>query len=135
MTKVKMRRSTLLEQVRQNRKRHRKVFEEAQVGYRAAVIKELDVMLSEARSGRRIRRVVSLAEPVDQTREYDRVIRMLEMTEEEQFELTELEFSQYVMDDWSWKSAFLTSNMRYSDTAAAEVAASGEPEYTSGLNA
>ena len=123
MQTVKIKRDELLEVVKKNRAAHRQIFEEAQGGYRKAVIKELDAMLAEARSGKRIRRTVSLVEPVDQTREYDRVIRMLEMSADDTVELQNHEFAQYVMDDWTWKRAFLASNMHYSKLANDTVAA------------
>ena len=47
----------LLETVKANRDKHRAQFEEAQVGYRKAVIKELDKWLQEARDGKQIRRI------------------------------------------------------------------------------
>jgi hypothetical protein len=62
-------------------------------------------------------------EPVDQTREYNKVIRMLEMSTEDVIELQEHEFSQYVLDDWGWKGQFLASNSAYSSTAMGLFAA------------
>ena len=40
------------------------------------------------RSGGRIRRALPLIEPMDMTREYDRILRMLEMTTQAKIELT-----------------------------------------------
>jgi hypothetical protein len=123
MNYVKVNRNELLDVVRKNREQHRKIFEEAIEGYRSAAIKELDAMLNEAKAGKRIRRTVSLVEPVDQTREYNKVIRMLEMSTEDVIELQEHEFSQYVLDDWGWKGQFLASNSAYSSTAMGLFAA------------
>lgn len=104
-----------------NREHHRKIFLEAQDGYRIAMIAELDGRLREAREGRRISRMAFLSEPEDHTRDYDRILTMLEMCTEAQVELNELEFGQYVMDDWQWKRSFLVSNSAYSSTAAGLV--------------
>jgi len=123
MNYVKVNRNELLDVVRKNREQHRKIFEEAIEGYRSAAIKELDAMLNEAKAGKRIRRTDSLVEPVDQTREYNKVIRMLEMSTEDVIELQEHEFSQYVLDDWGWKGQFLASNSAYSSTAMGLFAA------------
>lgn len=108
----------LLETVRDNRAKHRQIFLEAQEGYRKAAIRELEVMLADAREGRVIRRSVRLLEPVDQTKDYDRVIRMLEMSEDDHIKLEEADFAQYVLDDWHWKRQFLHANSSYSATAA-----------------
>ena len=102
MNSVRIDKHRLLGTVQENREKHRQVFEEAQVGYREMVIKELDAMLQEARGGKRIRRRVELDEPVDQTHDYDRVIAMLEMSVDEVVELDETAFANYVLDDWDW---------------------------------
>ena len=74
-------------------------------------------MLEDAKKGLRYTTMKQLMQPVDQTREYDRVIRALEMSVDTKIELTEDEFSQYEMDDWSWKRQFLASNSLYTSTA------------------
>jgi len=110
---VRLKRIELLKKVKVNRANHRAVFEKALEGYRKAVIKELEKMLEEAKKGLRIRRAVMLVEPIDQRREYDRIIKMLEMSMDDIVELDEKEFSQYVMDDWSWKAHFLETTNPY----------------------
>jgi hypothetical protein len=44
---------------------------------------------------------------------------MLEMALADEVELSEEDYRQYVMDDWSWREEFLTSDARYSSTASA----------------
>lgn len=117
MEKVLVKRTELLKKVTNNREQHREIFLEAQEGYRKAVIKELDAMLGDAREGKPIRRTVQLVEPMDQTRDYDRVIAMLSMSVQDEIELGEENFAQYVLDDWSWKGRFLMSSSSYSDKA------------------
>ena len=118
MHTVKITKEELLSTIIKNRESHRKIFDEAIVGYREQAIKELDAMLAEAKEGKRIRRAVSLIEPIDQTREYDKAIKMLQMSVDDVIELDEHQFSQYVLDDWGWKKSFLHSNRGYSATAA-----------------
>lgn len=116
----------LVEIIRANRETHHAIFEEAQVGYRKAVIKDLDERLREAREGKRILRAAIMREPEDHTRDYDRVLKMLDMCSESHVELNEDEFGQYVMDDWSWKRNFLFANSAYSTTATAALAEQNE---------
>lgn len=113
MNTVKVKTSALLETLRTNRTAHRDTFEKAVVGYRKAAVAEIEGMLSDAREGRRIRRSVTLIEPMDQTKDYDRVIKMLEMSVDAEMEISEGEFAQYVCDDWAWKNQFRTSTMSY----------------------
>lgn len=108
--------------ITKNRETHRQIFLEAQDGYRKAMIAELDTRLNEARADKKISRVAFLPEPADHTRDYDRILTMLEMCSETHVELNEDEFGQYVMDDWGWKRQFLLSNSAYSATATALMA-------------
>lgn len=96
-----------------NRASHRAVFEEALEGYREAVVKELEEALVEAKKGQRRAFHSILVQPMDQTKEYDRVIKMLELSVDVQQFLTPVEFAQYVMDDWSWKQQFTASTVNY----------------------
>lgn len=113
MHNVTVNRTDLLNKVSLNRDAHRKIFEEALEGYREQVIIELDGMLSDAKYGKRIRRQVSLVEPMDQTKEYDRVIAMLKMSVDEKIDLDANSFANYVLDQWSWTQQFSVSNLGY----------------------
>lgn len=70
-------------------------------------------MLANARDGRRISRVVSLVEPMDQTKDYDRAISMLRMSVDDVLEISEEEFQMYVLDEWHWKGQFSASTVGY----------------------
>lgn len=113
MRTVKVKVSELLGKIKKNREAHRAVFLEACEGYREKSIAELEKMLAEAKDGKRIRRYVELVEPMDMTKEYDQVIAMLEMSNDDVVELTHTEFQNYVQDDWSWKEQFTANNTRY----------------------
>lgn len=108
----------LLERIRANRATHRQIFEEAIEGYRTAAVQALNEKIDEVKSGRIVSILVKLPVPEDHTDEYDRVIDMLEMDQRDEIELDEYTFAQYVRDDWGWKDHFVTTNSRYSATAA-----------------
>lgn len=122
MESIKVKKEELLNVLRENRTKHRQIFEEAIEGYRKTVIAEFERRLDDAKAGRKIDIRFTLPQPVDQTKDYDRAIGMLEMTIDDVIHLEEIEYRQYVMDDWSWKQSFLTSNSTYSGTAAAFLA-------------
>ena len=121
MTSVTVKVDELLDILKKNREAHRAIFLEAQKGYREEVIRRLDDMLADAREGRKITSYVQFEEPSDQTKDYDRAIRILEMSVDDEAELNDQTFRSFVMDDWSWKSNFLLSNSYYSATAASLV--------------
>jgi len=114
---VTVERDALLAIVKGNREKHREIFLDAVKGFRDKVIEILEQRLADARAGRRLNVRINLPTPIDQTREYDRVIKMLEMSVDPRIELTQSEFSQYVMDDWSWKHQFSKTNSTYTMSA------------------
>lgn len=107
----------LLEKIKENRKEHRKIFLEALDGYKTKIVELLEQNLEEAKNGKNFDICINLSKPMDRTKDYNRIIGMLELCEEEEITLTEHEFAKYIMDEWDWKDQFLTSNAIYSRTA------------------
>jgi hypothetical protein len=103
----------LLETIKENRKNHHAAFEAALEAYRAKVIEVLEEQLEAARKGERIPRGHQLTQPMNMTKEYDHVIAMLEMTLEQEVELSHQEFAHYVLDQWHWKSQFANTASSY----------------------
>lgn len=121
MNAINVKREALLDILKTNRESHRAIFIEAQAGYRTAVIEQLDSMLADARAGKLIRRSVTLIEPMDQTKDYDRAIQMLAMSVDDVVNLEEHDFQCYVMDEWSWKKQWTLSNAGYSQSLSATM--------------
>ena len=113
MDSVKIDRIKLLDVLKTNRTEHEQTVNEAFTKYRELVIVELDKMIAEARSGKKIRRAIDLIEPMDMTDTYDTAILMLEMSIDKHIELTTMEFQQYVEDKWHWSNQFDCSNAVY----------------------
>lgn len=113
MKSVKVERKVLLEKIKKNRQKHHETFEKAWAGYRKKVIKELENNLEDARKGRKFNRHISLVEPINQIDDYDRVILMLELSEDSVIELSSHEFDCYVRDKWSWAQQFELTNSAY----------------------
>lgn len=113
MRNVNVKITDLLEILRKNRAEHRAIFEKALEGFRKEVIRQLERSLEDAKAGRRYRLRIDLIQPMDQTKEYDRAIGMLEMATDETIDLSEIDYACYVQDEWSWKNQFTASNSRY----------------------
>jgi hypothetical protein len=111
----------LLETLKENRGKHQSIFEEAQEGYRKKIIAIFEERLAAAKEGKKVSHFVSLQEPMNQTGDYDRVIRMLEMSKDDEITLDEGQFTQYVMDQWDWRGGFLNTNAAYSLSAKTEL--------------
>jgi hypothetical protein len=105
--KITVSKQQLLHTVKENRAKHRAVFLAALDGYRKEARRRLEEelkMLSAARAPGKI--TVILDQPQDHTRDYDRVIGMLDMHAGEMFTLGEKAYAQYVEDDWDWRRAW-----------------------------
>lgn len=113
MDTIRVPKLTLLEILKKNRDNHRAMFLDAQQGYREEVIKVLDARLKDAREGRKINLHFSMPAPIDQTKDYNIAIEMLEMAVDDIIELTAVEFRNYVKDDWSWRQNVTATNMLY----------------------
>lgn len=127
MRQVDVKKDEVLKRVRENRDKHRGIFEEALENYRAKVIEALEAQLQRARDGVKIAQYLGLEEPEDHTKDYDVVIDMLEMSVDDVITLDTMMFQQYMRDEWPWQQQFLMSNSQYSPTARTEAAGRGYP--------
>lgn len=114
---VRVRRNELLRRVEENRAEHAEIFEKALEGWQKAVTTALKQAYADARAGREYTTDLGLQRPADHTKDYDQVIEMLKMSQDDELELPTQQFVQFVMDEWSWQSHFLTVTSGYSDAA------------------
>lgn len=109
--------TTLLERLRENRSKHVVDYTEACAGYRTELRKlavALEARIDEKRElDTLIGQIVHLPRPESHLKEYDRVIAMLEMSTSDDVTLTTLQFANYALDEWSWKSQFLSTTSSY----------------------
>ena len=113
MKNVKVKKDELLKKIKKNRDGHRQLFEKAVAGYREAMLGHLDSMIAAIKKGSKVEHLIHLPEPGDHTKDYNRVIAMLEMSTEDIIELDARSFGQYVLDDWAWKDEWIHSNSMY----------------------
>jgi hypothetical protein len=118
MENITVQKAELLAALQKNREGHRKIFEEALDGYHKEAVRVLEGQLALAKANKKVNAHIMISRPSDQTKDYDRAILMVEMSVGDTITLSEMDFANYVMDDWSWKDQFLTSNRAYSQTAA-----------------
>ena len=125
MKSVTVSKVELLRAVAANREQHRSAFEIALNGFLAESQRELASLVEKVRN-RDVRAAkspfttrgiyIDLPLPEDHTADYDRVLRMLAMSVDENIELSGQEFRSYVMDDWDWKEQWSASNSLYTDS-------------------
>ena len=116
MRTVKINKTELLEIVVTNKVKHITEFNEAVEDYKKAAIKVAEEHVELAKTGdlEKIARIKAMPQkPASYEKEYDRAIRMLELSVEDVIELESDVFNQLVLDEWSWKNMFVTSNSLY----------------------
>lgn len=110
---IEVKKEALLEKLKENRDKHRKLFEEALDGWEKRVVEELKKAVSDAKAKREFRTTFFLPQPVDHTSEYDAIIEQVEWDVNETIELSPQQFNQFVRDDWGWKEDFLNNTSFY----------------------
>jgi len=119
MREVRIDRAKLQAIIQKNRSEHRDIFLKAQAKYRELIIQELDAVLAMARDNKDIPiiRLVEIVAPSDHTHDYDRALRMLELSTDSIITLTAQEFASLVDDDWGWSREWAASNVRYTSSS------------------
>jgi hypothetical protein len=116
MRSVKVEKNELLGIVRDNKKKHVKEFEESVKDYKKAALKVAKEHVDLAKTGEldQIAKIRAMPQrPASYEKEYDRAIRMLELSVEDTIELEEDIFNQLVLDEWHWKNQFTASSALY----------------------
>ena len=114
MKTVKINKTELLELMKKNLETHKSDYVESVDGYYEELLKELKAKVKLAKAREEVDLFIHLVKPENHSLEYEKVIRMLEMTSEGNIELTSQEFDKYVMDNWGWSESFKTTNVMYS---------------------
>jgi hypothetical protein len=123
MNAVKINRLQLLDIVRENLIKHISDYNEAVDDYKALAIKIAKENTKIARDNLKLVEAATMdklvafkampAKPTSYETEYKRAIRMIDLSVEDVIEVEEDVFNQLVLDEWSWKRAFTTSNAMY----------------------
>lgn len=113
MEKITVKKVELLKQLEENKANHRAKFEKAIEGWRRDSIASATAFIENIKSNRKVVGLVLDSIPKDMSSEYDTVIAMCKWNIEDTMELSQQEVQQYILDDWSWKKNWTTSNAKY----------------------
>jgi len=115
---IQVEKCKLLETLRKNKDQHTKDYIEAMIEYRSEVVKALTENLKEAKECGEIRTSIRLVCPVNYVKEYEKAITIFEWELQELVDLTEEQFTMYVLDQWHWSRDFAQNTMCYSARTA-----------------
>jgi hypothetical protein len=96
---VRIKRSDLIAKLKENRDNHAQLYKDALEGYFVETKKKLEQKIKTLEKGETISSF-SIAVPKDHTKDYDRLISMLEMSIDDELEITSHDFNNYVLDEW-----------------------------------
>lgn len=116
MRTVNIDRDKLLEIVKENRVKHIHTYREVSDNFLKAAIATFEKSLARLKNGEIVHlheEVQGLERPRCFDSHYAKIIRMLELTEDKVIQLTDQEFSQYVLDEWEWKRDLCSMNATY----------------------
>jgi hypothetical protein len=113
MKDVRTNKNELRLRVQTNRDGHRAEYEKAIEGYRKTVIEWFNEQINKAKSGKAYETYFSMPKPEDHTKDYDQILDMIDMEEEDVITLTNQEFRQYVRDEWGWMQEFKATSANY----------------------
>jgi hypothetical protein len=120
---TRIKKSELLDEIKKNRGKHTKEFEAAHAGW---LRQSLAKMHKHVESCRKIIKNVEAGrekpgfehlyldrEPKNHSGDYDRIIRRLEMSMDDEQHLDHDDFDKFVMDQWDWKAEHTQSVTSY----------------------
>ena len=116
MRSVMVNKTELMKVLQDNKKKHVKDFEESVKDYKKAALKVAKEHVELAKTGDldQIAKIRAMPNrPASYEDSYNRAIRMMEMSIDENIELEEQVFNQLVLDEWSWKNSFVATGALY----------------------
>lgn len=113
MNEVKVEKQRLLGELEKNLDQHSRELEELKTERQKAVLNYFESEKQKVQSDSKYQpEIKSFPMPESHIKDYKKVIKMVEMSVENEIVLTDRQFSEYVMDDWNWKVGFnLTKSM------------------------
>lgn len=109
MKTVRVNKSELLEVLHENMKKHTIEYKESIKAYRVKAADLLNKELQKVINGKKFDTRFDLVKPMSHEKDYDLIIKMVEMSVETIIELDQNEFNQLANDEWVWKSSFTSS--------------------------
>ena len=115
MKKVVVRKSDLITVLTENREKHLVEYKVMKDRYYESLMIEIKNIIPDIESKIKINLnpLKNVPTPKLNVGSYDRAIKMSEMSVEDELEMTEQEFNELVMDEWSWSRDFTLSKMTY----------------------
>lgn len=113
MDQVRVKKAQLIETLRANRDEHAEQYQRAIEKYRERTLEWFNAQVEILKAGRDPQRSSPLPVPEEHTEDFDRVIEMMNWTLNDEVELSQMEFEQYVRNQWGWARTFTANTAAY----------------------
>lgn len=114
MDTIRVNKAEVIERLRANRNQHENTYAEAMAGWRSQSSAKLRELAAELDAGGSPSLYIKLERPEDHTEEYDIVLGMLDLSVEDEIEMTLANYRNYILDMWHWSEKFRTTASAYS---------------------
>lgn len=113
MQQITVDKSELITVVKKNRTIHEELYNEAVEGYHMDVRERLEEALRLASCNEEYITNLNMSKPQSHVKDYDKIIGMLELSNETDIVLLPHEYDMYVEDEWSWAGMSNSINTMY----------------------
>lgn len=111
---IKCNKTTLVNKLEENRAKHTKLVDEAKIGYVEKALEALKKKQALLEEGKVVALTFNISPPMDKTGEYDTVLRMLELHQGQEIDLTFDDYQHFIEDKWEWREHWIAHNAIYS---------------------
>lgn len=110
---IKVKKEELIKKIKENKENHIKMYAIAVKAYKLEALEQLEKLTDEVNDGS-LNIQLDLVTPVNNEKNYDDILQMFEWEIDEEVELSQNEFREYVQDETSFAVHALSSNTLYS---------------------
>jgi enoyl reductase-like protein len=111
--KIKIKKQKLIDKIKENKKTHIELYEKAVIAYKKEALEQLGKCTNEVNDGT-LDIKLDLVTPIDNSQNYDDILEMFEWEVEDEIELGQNEFREYVQDETDFAQQAMFSNTLYS---------------------
>lgn len=110
---IKVNKMELVDILRKNREIHASIYQTAIEKYRELSLTWFNNAVDVLKAGGEPPRTLPYPIPEEHTEDFDRAIKMMQMDVNDELDLEEHEFRQYVDNEWGWARSFLANSGSY----------------------
>ena len=109
---IKVNKAELIAKIEENKARHIESYAKAVIAYKAEALRQLAEITTKVEAGE-LRVSLQLTTPINNEKNYDKILEMFNWEIESEVELGQSEFNEYVLDETEFARMASVSNQMY----------------------